>query len=118
MAFYSMAFLCFIVLFVFLHEIVGEFAPKYQWVIRLLAGISFFLNISGIKILFLLFSAFTIWGGALLIHRISDNNKLYRKTAELSKEEKKISKKNLTLQNSDMYYNTEEDETLHQQLPE
>ena len=93
MAFYSMAFLCFIVLFVFLHEIVGEFAPKYQWVIRLLAGISFFLNISGIKILFLLFSAFSIWGGALLIHRISDNNKLYRKTAELSKEEKKISKK-------------------------
>ena len=93
MAFYSMAFLCFLVLFVLLHEIAGSFFPKYQWIIRLTAGISFFFVISGYKIVFLIFSAVTVWSGALFIRQIADKNKIYRKTSDLTKEEKRISKK-------------------------
>ena len=93
MAFYSMAFLCFIVIFVCLHEIAGNFFPKYQWVVRLIAGVSFFFLISGYKIVFLLISAFTVWGGAIYVRKIAEKNKYYRKNSELTKEEKKLSKK-------------------------
>ncbi len=93
MAFYSMAFLCFILLFVILHEIAGRLFPDHQWTIRLLAGVSFYLILSGARIVFLLASSVTIWGGALIISRLAKDNKEYRKTPGLSKEEKKLSKK-------------------------
>ena len=41
----------------------------------------------------LIFSAVTVWSGALFIRQIADKNKIYRKTSDLTKEEKRISKK-------------------------
>ena len=93
MAFYSMAFICFTLFFILLHETAGSFFPKYQWIVRLLAGLSFFFYISGIKIIFVFASAVTVWSGSLLIHQLAENNRLYRKNASLTKDEKKESKK-------------------------
>ena len=92
MAFYSIAFLSFVLFFVILHEFIGHFFPDLQWAVRLLAGISFFVYISGLKIVFLLVSAVSIWGGAITISNETKSNKEYRKQEGLSREEKKASK--------------------------
>lgn len=92
MAFYSLHFFLFIIFFIFLHDLVREFAPKYQWVIRLLASLFFFTYMSGFKIVFLLASTLTIWGGGLLLYRLAENNRIYRNQEGLSREEKKASK--------------------------
>ncbi len=92
MSFYSLAFFLFLLVFVILHEFVGEVSPKHQWIVRLLAGLSFFTYLSGAKIVFILASALSVWDGAVLIHRYTEKNKEYRKREDLSKEEKKASK--------------------------
>ncbi|MBQ7581920.1 MAG: MBOAT family protein [Lachnospiraceae bacterium] len=93
MAFYSVAFFGFVFIFVILHGLICDIAPKRQWIVRLLASLTFFLYLSGLKIVFLLLSTFTIWGGALLISRIDRKDKEHRSGAEFSKEEKKALKK-------------------------
>ena len=92
MAFFSVAFFGFVLLFLILHDLAGDFFPKHQWIVRLMAGIAFFTYLSGIKIVFILASALTIWSGALLITQLSISNKLYRSREGLSSEEKKASK--------------------------
>lgn len=80
MAFYSVAFLIFLAIFIILHELAGRFVPRHQWAVRLLAGLAFFVRISGAKVFFLLFSALSIWGGALIISRtVSDDRKKLKK---------------------------------------
>lgn len=93
MAFFSVAFFCFILLFLILHDLAGDIIPRYQWVVRLLAGLAFFIYLSGIKVVFILASALIIWSGARLIDQISRNGKAFRKQEGLTKEEKKASKK-------------------------
>ena len=92
MAFYSLHFFLFIIFFIFIHDLAREIVPKYQWVVRLIASLFFFIYMSGIKVVFLLASAITIWSGALLLHQISENNRIYRSREGLSKEEKKASR--------------------------
>lgn len=92
MAFYSLAFFGFVILFIILHEITGRFFPKYQWTIRLLAGLSFFVYLSGIRVIFLIVSALSIWAGARIIHKIGEDGKAYRKREGITSEEKKASK--------------------------
>ncbi len=91
MAFFSVAFFGFVLLFLIIHDLVGDYAPRYQWTVRLAAGIAFFTYLSGIKIVFILASALTVWSGALLISQLAKNNKISRK--DLPPEEKKASKK-------------------------
>ena len=93
MAFYSIAFFLFVSLFVLLHESVGRLSPDRQWYVRLLAGITFFVYVSGARIVFICISALSIWGGALLITGLSDNYRSLRKREDISKEEKAVSKK-------------------------
>ncbi|MCR5686430.1 MAG: MBOAT family protein [Lachnospiraceae bacterium] len=92
MAFFSAAFFGFVIIFLIIHHLAGEMFPRYQWVVRLLAGLSFFTYLSGIKIIFLIASALTVWSGALLIHQVGANGRIYRKSAGLSPEEKKAAK--------------------------
>ena len=92
MAFYSVAFFGFVLLFIILHDLVGEVSPRKQWIVRLLAGLSFFGFLSGLRIVFLLVSALSVWDGALLIERYDRKNKESRKREGLSKEEKKAIK--------------------------
>ncbi len=79
MAFYSVAFLIFITVFIGLHELAGRLLPRRQWTVRLLAGVVFFGYISGVKIIFLLCSALSIWGGALLMSRSAPSDRKKRK---------------------------------------
>lgn len=93
MAFYSVAFFGFVLLFLILHDLIGDMFPRFQWIVRLLAGVCFFVYLSGVKTIFIIVSALTIWSGALLIDQISKNGKAFRKQEGLSKEEKDLSKK-------------------------
>ena len=93
MAFYSLAFFGFVFIFIILHYLVGDFAPKYQWITRLMAGIVFFVYLSGAKIVFILISAVSIWWTALHIYSLSKKNKEERSRAGLTKEEKKLLRK-------------------------
>ena len=93
MAFYSLAFFGFVLIFFVLHYVVGDFAPKHQWIVRLMAGITFFIYLSGAKIIFILISAVCIWAGALHISRLARKNKEERSREGLSREEKKLIKK-------------------------
>ena len=92
MSFYSLAFFIFVVLFIVLHELVGEVSPKHQWIVRLIAGLTFFTYLSGAKIVFVLASAVSVWDGALLIHKYTLKSGEYRKREDLSKDEKKAYK--------------------------
>ena len=89
MAIYSAAFLGLVLLFIIIHEIVGAFAAKYQWLVRLAASVSFYLIVSGVRIFFVFISALSIWQGALFIERLANECKIKRKGEGLSKEEKK-----------------------------
>lgn len=64
MAFYSLAFLGFILIAILLHEAVGRIKGEYQWIVRLLASVGFFTYISGFRIIFLLLSVITIWAAS------------------------------------------------------
>jgi len=88
MAFYSVAFFCFVTVFLILHELTGRLCPKYQWIIRLLAGLTFYTYISGFRIVFVIASALSIWKGSLLIGHASSEYKSLRKSEGLSKEDK------------------------------
>lgn len=92
MELYSLAFLGFSFLCIIAHELVGAYKPKYQWVVRLLASVGFYIWIAGIRILFLLFSALTIWIGAIGLKNITDKGKKARKAEGLTKEDKKLIK--------------------------
>ncbi len=92
MAFYSVAFIGFVLLFIIIHELAGKMCSRYQWIVRLLAGLSFFVYLSGIRIVFILASAVTVWGGAMILARVEEKNKAERKREGLSKEEKKAIK--------------------------
>ncbi len=92
MAFYSVAFFGFVLLFIILHDLVGEISPKNQWIVRLLAGLSFFVFLSGVRIVFVLVSALSVWDGARIIHKYDLKNKEMRKREGLSKDEKKAIK--------------------------
>lgn len=96
MIFYSVAFLGFVAICILIHELVGKFCPKFQWVVRLLASLVFFTYISRLKIIFVLISALSIFLGAKWITYLTAKNKAYRKTEGLSKEEKKASKQKCT----------------------
>ncbi|MCR5301204.1 MAG: hypothetical protein K6E49_02060 [Lachnospiraceae bacterium] len=93
MAFYSLAFFGFVLIFFVLHCLLGDFFPKYQWIARLMAGIAFFLYLSGFKIVFVLISAVSIWGGALIISGLAKKNKEKRSREGITKEEKKLLRK-------------------------
>ena len=92
MAFYSLHFFLFIIFFIFIHDLAREVIPKYQWVIRLFASLFFFTYLSGFKVVFLIASAITIWSGGLLLHQITEKNKIYRQQEGLSRDEKKASR--------------------------
>ncbi len=92
MSFYSLAFFLFVLLFIVLHEFIGEVSPKHQWIVRLIAGLSFFAYLSGFKIVFVLASAVSVWDGAILINKYDRKNREYRNSNELTKEEKKALK--------------------------
>lgn len=92
MAYYSLAFLAFVVIFIILHGLIGDIAPRFQWVIRLIAGLSFFAYVSGINIIFIMVSAVSIWYGGLLLYGISKKGKELRKSSDISTEEKKALK--------------------------
>ncbi len=92
MAFYSLAFFSFVILFLILHDLIGDIAGKYQWIVRLLAGLSFFVYLSGVKTVFIVASALLIWCGGLILHKIETTDKEKRKASDLSREEKKALK--------------------------
>lgn len=92
MAFYSLHFFLFIIFFIFIHDLAKEVIPKYQWTVRLLASLFFFTYLSGIKVVFLIASAITIWSGGLLLFQLTENNRIYRQKEGLSREEKKASR--------------------------
>ncbi len=92
MAFYSVAFFGFVLIFVILHSLIGDIVPKRQWIVRLIAGLIFFLYLSGLKILFVLVSAFTIWGGGLLLAKVEQTYKALRSREGIGKDEKKALK--------------------------
>lgn len=93
MAFYSVFFLGFVLAFFALHELVGKFKSEYQWIVRLLASITFYVYIAGIRVLFLGVSAFSVWYGAVLITRIHEKGVQRRKAEGVTKDEKKAIKK-------------------------
>lgn len=92
MAFYSVAFFGFVLIFVVLHSLIGDIVPKRQWIVRLVAGLAFFLYLSGLKIIFVLISALTIWGGGLLLARTEQKYRALRSKEGIEKEEKKALK--------------------------
>ena len=92
MAYYSLAFLAFVVIVIILHGLIGDIAPRFQWVIRLIAGLSFFAYVSGINIIFIIVSAVSVWYGGLLLYGISKKGKELRKSPGISTEEKKALK--------------------------
>lgn len=96
MIFYSVAFLGFVLTAFLIHELMGRICPKHQWVVRLLASLAFYTYICGLKIIFVLVSAVSIFLGAKGIVTLNEKNKAYRKTEGLSKEEKKASKQRCT----------------------
>lgn len=92
MAFYSLAFFSFVIFFLIIHNLIGEIFPKYQWVVRLIAGVTFFIYLSRIRIIYIIASALTIWCGGLVLDRMEQNGRKLRKSEDLSKEEKKALK--------------------------
>ncbi len=89
MAYYSIAFLGFVLIFILLHHIAGVILPRYLWIVRLLAGVSFFIYLSGSRIIFIGVSALTVWYGSILIDRLNERANVIRKREDISKEEKK-----------------------------
>lgn len=89
MEIYSLAFLGYTIICLIAHEIVGRYQPRYQWVVKLMASLGFYVWIAKIRVVFLLISAFTIWLGAGLLQKITDKGKKARKAEGLSKEDKK-----------------------------
>ncbi len=89
MSFYSVAFFVFVSLFLILHSFIGEIAPKHQWIVRLIAGVAFFTYLSGVKIIFVLASAISIWSGALLLYQLSLSNKAKLSGDGITPEERK-----------------------------
>ncbi len=92
MSFYSVAFFGFVLIFLILHSFIGDIAPKHQWIVRLIAGVTYFTYLSGVKIIFVLASAISIWSGALLLHQQSLTNKAKLSANDISPEDRKAIK--------------------------
>lgn len=96
MEIFSLAFLSFVVIGILVHEIVGHLRPKLQWVVRLLVSLGFYCYLAGVRVIFIIISALSIWLGAALLDKISKEGKLLRKAEGLSKEDKKAIKTKTT----------------------
>lgn len=92
MEFYSFAFITFVIICLIINEITGRISGKYQWIVRLIASLAFYLYIAKIRIIFLIISAVTVWYGGIVLEKIITDGKKSRKRPGITKEEKKNSK--------------------------
>ena len=61
MAFYSLAFIGFVLICIIFHAILGKIAPQKQWIIRLLASCAFYIYVAEIRFIFLLISTLLLF---------------------------------------------------------
>ncbi len=92
MSFYSVAFFCFVLFCIIIHELAGRFVPKRQWMVRLAASLAYVLYLTGTRIVFVIASAVSIWLGGLIISKNAQKDKEYRKREGITSEEKKAIK--------------------------
>lgn len=90
---YSIAFVLFITVALLIHELLGRYKSEYQWILRLVASLAFYVYLARIRIVFLLLSAISIWLSGVLMDRITNAGKAERKSGDYSREEKKELKK-------------------------
>lgn len=82
----------FVIIGILLHEIVGHIKPQYQWIVRLLVSLCFYLYVAKYRIIYVLISALSVWAGAYLLSSITQKGKVLRKAEGLSKDDKKAIK--------------------------
>ncbi len=71
MELYSAAFIGFIIISLILHAIAEKKCPDKQWIVRLIISALFYAVIAKWRIIFLLFSAATVWYGAIILSQTS-----------------------------------------------
>ena len=95
MELYSLSFVSFIAIIALFYY---TFLKRYQWILLLVASLSFYCYTGSGNIAFILITALTVWGGGYLISDISSKFTSYKKAhKELSKEEKKALKEKALL---------------------
>lgn len=99
---YSSSFFIFFLFFVIIHELVFRLFPKQQWLIRLIASLTFYLYIAKIRIIFILLSAASVWLGGIIIDNLT--SKYNEKKISLTKVEKKTLKKKFRQQKNGVIY--------------
>lgn len=96
MEIFSLAFLGFVIIGILIHELVGHIRPKLQWVVRLTVSVGFYCYLAGVRIVFIILSALSIWLGARMLEKIAAKGKQLRKAEGLSKDDKKAIKSKTT----------------------
>lgn len=99
-----MAFLMLVLLFLAVHELIGRFKSEYQWMVRLLASLCFYIITAKNRILFLTLSIVSVWVSAVMMDKIAIKAKEERKSGVFSHEEKKIHKKKTQKKKSVILY--------------
>lgn len=92
MEIFSLSFLSFVIVGLLIHEIVGHLKPKYQWIVRLIVSSAFYIYVAKLRILYILFSAVSVWLGAYFLSKITMTGKTLRKAEGLTKDDKKAIK--------------------------
>lgn len=95
MELYSLSFVSFIAIIALFYY---TFLKRYQWILLLIASLSFYFVAGSGNLLFILITASSVWGGGYLISDITSKFNSYKKAhKELSKEEKKALKQKALL---------------------
>ncbi len=83
MVFFSLSFVLFVACLLLCYYACGRLFPKYQWIVLLVGSMAFYCIAGGWQMLsFMLVTALTTWGGALLLSRLSAQGKAERKAAK------------------------------------
>lgn len=86
MDFFSLAYILFVIIALLFYYRLPE---KYQWVVLLVANISFYLICGKWNIIFILITSLSVWLGGRKLSSLSAMHKVLKKNKDLSKEDKK-----------------------------
>lgn len=88
MQFYSVAFIAFLIVALVVYYSVGRLAGKGQWIVLLIASLTFYIYSGVENLIFIGTTALTTWGASLAFASIATRVKEERKTAKNSDEKR------------------------------
>lgn len=89
MDFFSLAYILFVLIALIFYYRLPE---RFQWVVLLIANISFYLICGKWNIIFILITSLSVWLGGRKLSDLSAQHKVLKKNKELTKEDKKALK--------------------------